>query len=59
MSSTPKKDADLRRILNDNDLNLPDIYCLAVMDFRGMIKMIGPRVVLHIKHPPRAKKVKP
>ncbi len=52
---------ELRSLIDTHNLNLHDAWSIAIIlaeKFEGMVKMTGPRVVLHVKHQPRPKKVK-
>lgn len=59
MSEKIRTMADLRGIIAQHDLNLHDLWAMAIImsdTFQGMIKFTGARVVLHVKHPPAPKK---
>lgn len=51
-----------KALIHEHALGFLDLYELAMAFAErvgGTIKMSGPRVVLHIKRPPRLKRVKP
>jgi hypothetical protein len=55
------REKTLRQVIADHNINLHDVWLMGIFlaeGFSGMIKFTNVRVVLHVKHEPRAKKAK-